>query len=203
MTEARITCTCTQISLPDIGLDLIRGQVEFVPEELAKASKDLARARHVKAVSVVYVQRYARQRAEPLPSMTPTAPPRPAIRPAPPPSALDPDEVAERVARRLAPGADLAAIREEVSHQLGSMRMILRQELRADLAEVLRGVGTVAVPTSQPGTVTMPEDEPVFIPSQIGEDLKGDIGVKESASEAGVDDAAAALRAARKKKRTT
>lgn len=212
MIEARITCTCTQISLPDIELDLLHGQVVFLPEAQAKKSQDLSRASKAKAVEVVYVQRYQKQRTHesaPPPARRPTVatphpPPVPTGTVAPivvqPTVVLDPDELATKVVQRLAlPKTD--AVQAEVRQQLDAMRATLRAELRADMVDVLRAAGADIPAPGSVRTGTVQDDEPVFIPSKIGEDLKADIGVAETTSTAGVADAAAALRAARASKK--
>lgn len=213
MIEARVTCTCTQIILPDLGVDLIQGQVIFIPEAQAKASEDLTRARHARAVSVHFVQRFTEQRSESPAAPAPVPPPpHPSTRPVPPPPpALDPEDVADRVVQRLGltragGGVGMAEVRAEVGRQLTDLRAHLRADLRTELIEVLQAAGA-EIPAGATKTTAAPsEPEPVFIPSRIGEDLKADIGVEEGTSTVGVSDAAAALRAARggagKKERT-
>ena len=62
MIEARVTCKCQSLKLPDVGLNLTLGQVAFVEEKLARKSKDLARASRASGITVEYIERVKSRR---------------------------------------------------------------------------------------------------------------------------------------------
>jgi len=64
MKELEITCLCRSLKLPDLGLDLVKGQVEHVGVAEGRNSPDLTRARQNRGVSVREVQRARERRIE-------------------------------------------------------------------------------------------------------------------------------------------
>ena len=57
MKEVEITCLCSSLTLPDLGLGMVKGQTKHVDADKAALSKDLKRARKARGVSVREVQR--------------------------------------------------------------------------------------------------------------------------------------------------
>lgn len=57
MIEAKITCSCTSISIPDLGLKLSNGMTAYVGEIDARKSNDLMAAARAGAVSVNFIKR--------------------------------------------------------------------------------------------------------------------------------------------------
>lgn len=57
MTEARITCTCANIIIADLGLRMTKGSIVHVSESEARKSQDLLRAARVNGVTVHFVTR--------------------------------------------------------------------------------------------------------------------------------------------------
>jgi len=208
MREARIECLAVKYRLPKLGFSLKKGDVEFVPEETARNSKELKSARLAGAVSVRYIERCkVAKNPDPIKHIPPSVRmSRPnmggmLMKPPLPPSPQDPPE--EKV--------------QSVSAD--EVRRIIREEMRAALAEtpsqtvvnnVVDTEAIVAAFASTPGfmvpqtTGTVDPDVPVYIPTDIvNKDAKTDIQTEKASSEAdGVDAAAAALKKAKPKKRT-
>ena len=57
MFEARITCLTRTFQIDDLTLNMVKGDVVFIPKEVADVSPDLARAKRAGAVQVTIVQR--------------------------------------------------------------------------------------------------------------------------------------------------
>lgn len=64
--EARITCTCANIIIADLGLRMTKGSVVYVAEIAARKSKDLMLAARAHGVDVQFVTR-AQVVRQPLP----------------------------------------------------------------------------------------------------------------------------------------
>lgn len=182
MKEARVTCLCTHIELPDVGLVLEKGQVAVLPEEQARRSADLRRAVQHYGVRVAYVHRAAVQRQQEGLRVPP--PPAGQFRPVAAPAALDPEVLADRIA---------AGVERRIAQTLDALRPLLAGYV---------GQPPAAVPPFLAGMVS--EEVPVFIPtvkSDLG--MKADITVAEAAQEGqGVAEAAKALRKAKKGRAT-
>ena len=58
MREAEITCLAPKVTIVDLSLRLIRGEILWVPAESAEKSKDLWKLRDMGSLSVRWVQRY-------------------------------------------------------------------------------------------------------------------------------------------------
>lgn len=57
MIEARITCTCANVTIADLGLRLTKGAVIYVDEKSARKSKDLMLVARAGGVAVHFIQR--------------------------------------------------------------------------------------------------------------------------------------------------
>ena len=195
MREAEITCKCTQIALSDLGLSLVAGDVEYVSEEAARASHDLASARRNGGVVIRYVQRCRERRPRapepPLPRPAPSPPRRvpPPAGPPPTPLVLDTTQLVGEVRAAVAEG--MAGLREELPGML--------QEA---VASIPRGTVMVPAPGSGMAVGSSQPDEPLFVPAVIGAGgLQADVSVAtEDSGGGGVDEATEALRAARRRK---
>jgi hypothetical protein len=187
MIEAEVTCQCAQIALPDLRLSMVSGQIVYLDEADARASVDLQRAWRAKAVIVKYIKRFRERRAARLALPEPPAaqsvgflPPGPQE----PTVVVDVEAIAQRVAELLEP------------RLVASVVAALRSEGPVVVA------GAPAVPA--PPQALVGDDVPVFIPSRIGNALEADLELQATtATEGVVSDAAAALRAARKKQEPT
>jgi hypothetical protein len=213
MKEARIECLVREFPIHDLKLRLRKGQVEFVDETKAKGSKDLANARRLGAVRVRFVER-SRVSKQP-----PRNPPPPNVRlkkarrgggkpPAPAPApTVDMDEV-RRVAREEARAGAKEGVEEALADFKGQPG-VDQATIEAALRNVLPGYSVPAA--SSGGTSSAPApvkakgpEEPVFIPKAIVSKDAKELEVSSESSDAGdLDAAAAALKAAKPKRKRT
>lgn len=198
MKEAEITCLINRLRLADLNLDMVRGQQVRVPETQARASADLERFSRLGGVLVRYVEvaqvlrRTAAEVAQVLRRPPPWSPPR-----TPPPQEVPSGGVSIEQVRVI--------VREELEEFKAQLLLELRLMLR-DLRPVMSPAPQGVSLAPQGGATQAPEEFiPVFIPARIGGDeLKAEINVAaENTTSATVDDAAAALRAARGRKKNT
>jgi len=191
MKETEITCLSQTLKIPDLGLTMVKGQVEHVEASRASQSKDLALVRRGGGVAVKEVRRSRQTR-----KASQVAGPRPRLRdfvreepvsgpPTPPPSTVTPGPITVQGV------VDLAGVRQ-----------VVREEVTGALKEAfLSGRG----PVSMGYHVTAPKvdptpDTPAFIPDKILQDgVKADIQVEATESEAGGVDAATKALKTRKK----
>lgn len=216
MTEARVECVCKEYHLPELGLVLHEGQVVWLDPVVARKSPQLTQARRAGAVQVRWVAR-----CEVAKQFPPARGPAPTWlkrrtriplggTPEPAPSAVpaDPDAAVRQAA---AATRDMLrdVVREEVraaleARPVGTTTMTVgvdADQIREAVLSALSSVSVVAPQgtrtTSQAGAVD--GADPVFIPTGIvptGD--KSAITVNaETSSSGGVDDASAALKAAR------
>lgn len=209
MIEAQVQCVCGGIKLPDLKLDLIKGQTIFMDATRARASKDLQRAWQAKAVTIKYVQRFRERRAASVPPVSPlhphpmvAAPNSEPVRHGQDILLVDPDAIAARVVAELAKSPIHDSIRVEVGRQLQSLEDRLVTRITDSVLSALEGIAIAPRgATAQKMAGIDPEVDdtvPVFTPSKIGGDLQADLGLQSSQKDAGVvSGAAAALRAAR------
>lgn len=212
MIEAQITCRCKEIKLADLGLYLVNGEIAYMEQDKAKASKDLTRAWRAQAVTVRYIQRFREVRpSAPDPGAVPTHVPGKAFISEPPPVSTllaDPDEIARRVLDVVRGPGVKNAVRVEVGRQMAALTTNLTEVFRSVIQEEVAKLQLTGVPVSvdmipteasAPRLGIVSDDEPRFIPSKIGrDDLQADLEVDARTEEAaGVSDAAAALKAAR------
>lgn len=94
MKEARIECLVKEFPLHDFGLRLKQGESVWKPEAVARASRELAEACHMGAVSVQYKERC--RESKPVPPRR-----RRIVRKAPPTGPLKGPEIAESVKEAL------------------------------------------------------------------------------------------------------
>lgn len=203
MVEARIECLCPEFDLRDLRLRMRRGDVEWVSEDVARRSADLALAVQSGAVSVVYARRCSVSRFPPPPNVrvgrarrgvvTQTSQPQPTV------------------ARAVVPvveskSIDAKAIEEAIAS--GVARAI--QGLLASGAFVPASGGAAPIPATAPRTVAataspVVASDPVYIPTNIvPSDDATTITIAESSSEGSdLEAAAAALKATRKRKTTS
>jgi hypothetical protein len=207
MKEARIQCLCQSFPIHDLGLSLHKGNVAWVSEEKARASKELAEARRIGAVRVDYVERY---RMKSPPRRMPPPPfirqSRPGAKPAVRTNAPDMEEVGRRAeeaaTKAVQKGMDEIKEMLKVSRDVSVPQEKLEEALRNVLAE---GPAEVAL-APPPETLHLPASEPVYIPTDVVDTMsKGKIEVEAQATAAGdMDEAAAELKKRRKtrKKKT-
>jgi hypothetical protein len=192
MIEAKITCICAPgIQVPDLGLDLKKGDVVYLPEAEAKASKDLSLARRSRGVVVQMVERCReRRRASQERGFRAKAPPS-IIRPAPPHPESKPEPK---------PDVDLEGMFKRLLDPLLVELAALRRAAQKPV--VVPGAARASVPTHESLGTVIP-DTPMFIPNDLGSSgLKAEIdSVTETSSGGDFDQASAALKALKKKKK--
>lgn len=194
MVEARIECRCPQFHVPDINLRLRRGDVVWVAEEIARRSVDLGIAVRSGAVSVVYSRRCTVSRPPPPPSSrmgriirsvgrtTVQVQTIPASDSVPAPT-VDPKSIEDAIAK-------------------GVTRAIADLVASGVLTPGGSGAPVRVAPSVVGGAVVA--EEPLYIPTNIVPADKANIKVAESSSEgSGLDEAAAALKATRRRRSTT
>jgi hypothetical protein len=200
MKEARIECITSRYRIPGLGFNMRKGDVEYIPEGIARASGELRNARLAGAVSVRYVERCKMTKEPPRhvpPSVRMSRPNRGGMMKRKPPQ--EPEEKLDGVTaddvRRV--------VREEIQAAMAGAQpqptkvvvdpAALRDAVRSAVAST-PGVGVGAAPPSE-------EDEPVYIPSDLV-DKETKVDVKAEASDADdVDAAAKALKKAQPKKK--
>lgn len=209
MVEAQIICTCPSIWIPDLGLNMKRGQSAMVPEAKAKASKDLDLARRNGGISVTYVERFKELRpapAEPVVSTPKKVPlPTPLYQPESPAPVetvrvekmtLDEDALVDKLA------AKMNSLRSSDTNALIDSLIGEVQAMRKEFSEGQKNPGQIVREiVHSDGKVK--EDVPMFIPTTIMGKEAGDVKIEiaETTSEGTVDEASEALRALRKKKK--
>jgi len=190
MKQAKITCVSLRMNIEDLGLVMVRGQIEYVDEDQAKGSENLECLRKAGGVLVQYVRRVFRAPQVTPEIETPTdkpvraLPPSPAEPPAPPVVLeVDYEKLADMVADRLKPSL------EGQDKLAGEVRAILEASKRP-------GFGKVSPDRPKP---VQEREERIFIPDvEVSDEFTGTISVEEAVDEGGtVDEAAAALRKAR------
>jgi hypothetical protein len=212
MKEARIECVVAGGHIiDDLGLRLRKNQVVWDADlDKIRKSKDLKRAKRLGAVQIRFEERC--RVAKKLPTPPRYLPPsvrrsRPTRAPPAPPQAPKAEIGMEEVARR-AEAAAAGAVEKAMS-QLAQQPSISQGMLEDALRNVL-GAGGFPAPSAptaaRPAAVHDEEEdepEPVFIPKGIvPTDAKSSISTKEETVEApGLDGAAAALKAARPKRK--
>jgi len=206
MVEAQIICICPSIWIADLNLNMKKGQSALISKERADASKDLVLAKNNHGVEVTYVERFRELREpseQPKPETTPPIPrpfrPKPVVKETIRETVrverteLDEEALANRLADRM------GSLRDNRTNDLieGLIRQV--QNLQAQLATRPQVVREIVHSNGR----VVEDDAPVFIPETIiSEDTKDvDLQIKETVSEGTVDDAAAALRALRLKKK--
>lgn len=189
MTEARVECLCTTYNIPELGLELHKGEVVWVAEGRARTSEELAIAKRAGAISVRWEERC-------IVSRSPT-PPFLKRRPAVPSFATPTTPVVDHT--------------EVASKTAEALRDVVRQELQEALkgfvgqkpdADAIGAAVRQALASAGRGDVRAPvigSDAPVFIPTKItSDDTKTSINVTtETSGSSSVEDAAAMLKAAR------
>jgi len=193
--EARIECLCPEYHVTDMGIRFRRGESVWVSEEAARSSEELMVAVRSGAVSVVYARRCSVSRS-----------------PSPPNVRMNRAQRAGFIARTFpeqpqrtepAPQAsvDAGAIEEAIAR--GVTKAIEGLILSGALVPGGRGSSpSVVIGTAAP---VVSSDAPVYIPSNIVPtgDATTITVAQTSSGGAELDEAAAALKATRKRKSTT
>lgn len=199
MIEAELTCICRRIELPDLDLVMVRGQKVYMPYQQALASMDLHGARRNGAVAVRPLKRYNKKRAGSRDAKDIRPPPRqtPSLEVTPDRAAL-----AQEMAGKIPKGLTREEVAAEVQSQLAGMEARILAALAAVQPQIVHMPGVAPEAPARPSGTVEP-DAPMFIPSGlVAEDVKGAINAEKSESRgASLDDAAAALKAARKKRK--
>jgi hypothetical protein len=203
--EARIKCLCPAFHLADLGLNMLRGDIKWVPEKAARSSGDLRLAVHSGAVAVVYTRRCFVSRSPPPPNVRmnrttrgvptktatkPTVAPQSAPAPAPPPS-------------------NTPVPMPEVSAQF--IREAITEGVTKAIAELLSSgvlvpnVGGMPGATRAVSALSVTTAEPVYIPTNIVPTDNAPIITVAKSSTEGTDleAASSALKATRKRKANT
>lgn len=195
MKETQITCLCNRIELPDLGLVMTKGQVEFLDSARAARSGDLQRARRNKGVEVREVQRVRERRSARGRS------------PSPVPASNWGDGVPRKsISPSSTPSGTLVV---EAKVDLGEIAQVVRAEVSGAIKEAILQEGrSYSIGSSAQGNwvgPVMTEPEPVFVPEGIvDKTTKTDIQVESGESEAtGLDAAAKALKGRKKTKKKT
>lgn len=220
MREIRVECLTSQFIVADLSLTLKKGEVVYLPLDVAKRSADLAHAKKVRAVSARTVERWkvAKSDAPPwlrrdLKRRAPLVPQKPEV---------DAEEI-KAAARKEAEQA-IESKMASLTARLGELTRILETVAAtaarpapgpapADLQKVVQqavsaavseGLSKARVPVASGPVLVDPDEVPVFIPSGIVTNAKAAITLKseESQAPAGLDEAAAALKAVRPKRKT-
>lgn len=217
MIEACIQCLCREFHVADLNLSLKQGQIVYLDAARARGSMDLKRAWRVNAVAIKYVERVRERREAPLPThpLLPHPPPRSMVAaPAEPPQGadillVDPGEIASRVVSELARNPVNERVTIEVGRQLQALEERLVEKVVARVVQALQD-RMVALQVPVQGATPMPvpsaidDHVPVFVPSKIEGSIQANLELEAAPADEGVvSDAAAALRAARGKKRGT
>lgn len=194
MTEARVECLCTSYNIPDLGLELRKGQIVWMDESRARASKELAIAKRAGAISVRWEERCTVSRS-------PT-PPFLKRRPAVPsfatqtvaPAAVDHAEVAAKTAEALRD-----VVRQELQEALKGLHVGQKADADAIGAVVRQALASAETGRGDTRAPVIGSDAPVFIPAKITPDgAQTSINVTtETSGSSSVEDAAAMLKAAR------
>lgn len=205
MKETEITCLCRSIRIPDLGLSLFKGQVEYVDAHKASQSQDLAQARRVGGVAVREVQRVRKRRSPKEMSPRPTGPVRSNRQRgagAVPEHTLGPKSgkqaSASHPARRQ---RQPLVVQAEVD--LDGVRQVVREEVTGALRDAILSMGLPKEPirgSKVPDSVGVSQGMPAFIPSRIvNSDVKAEVQVESEELGSGEVDAAAKALKARKK----
>ena len=199
MKRAEITCVSPALTVEDLGLKLIKGQVVYVEETVARGSKDLECLRRAGGVIVRFLQRCRVLRpAQPIPeAVTPPRNPLKAL--LPPPQRTPTAASTTPLPPPQAPPIDLDALAVKVADllrpTLEANQMGMEQAVRKALGNIPLGTQGVAMaPVKQPE-----REEKIFVPDvEFSGVMRGEIPVEEGASGSGtVDEATAALRKVR------
>lgn len=196
MKEARITCRTRSVRIVDLGLDLVRHDVVFIPAGKASGSIDLRNMQGAGAVEVFYVQRSKETRLA-VPNVPPGTGTPPKVRKAltqAKSTEIDEDALADRIAEKL-----MAYVGQPVSEGL-------LQQMQSTVEASLEGLRQALLGTTRSRLGTIEADvlvpEIAFIPKDIVGAMKGTVEVEEAESDGagGVDDAVSALKTARKRR---
>jgi len=229
MKEARVTCKIEQIKLPDMGITLVRGQEVWFGEREARRSADLNHARKIGAIDLRWETR-CRVSKPPAPphfrklrpgvrkQIEPSRPEPAKPAPAPAPS-VDLDLIGKQVKAQVA--AEMARQMGQLEGQMETMRTDIVSQvtaalsgqkgmdaeqmaavLKATLEQVLPAHSAAVAAPAAKGHATVSSDAPMFIPEGIVKETKGKVKVQQATgSTGGLDDAAAALKALKRKKK--
>jgi len=203
MKKVEITCLTGSIRIPDLGLEMEKGDIETVDASSAARSTDLDRARRAKGVAVREVRKARRVRSGsgPGPGPRPTArqiKSRPGPPPAPRPTG--PTHSTTRPGTSATP----VVVQGIVGIEHSELREIIRTEVTGAVKDaIIYGKGPVSmsarhVPPEEnkglrggldPDPVI--DDTPAFIPTKIVPDTGAEIKVDSDEREATSLDAAA------------
>lgn len=211
MIEVQIICS-NPCLIPDLGLDLKRGEERWISLDNARRSKDLETER---AKGNVRVSRQSRrpEKAPPLPpppfvALTQRTRPKPVEAAKPPEDPITPSE---------APKLDTSAIADEVQEKVMAQLRPLLEALApsapmdaTQMAQLFESVVRKVMPAGAPGVAasasTRPSAEPeapLYLPTNlVDKDAKAkiDVATTSSNNEEEIDEAAAALRAMKRRK---
>jgi len=198
--EARIECLCPEYHITDMGIRFRRGESVWVSEEAARSSEELLLAVRSGAVSVVYARRCSVSRSPSPPNVRLNRAQRSGfiartLSSEPQPTPERPDQAPPQA------NVDAGAIEAAIAR--GVTKAIEGLILSGALVPGGRGSSpTVVIGTAAP---VVSSDAPVYIPSNIVPtgDATTITVAQTSSGGADLDEAAAALKATRKRKSTT
>lgn len=212
MKECKVICLVPPVHLPDLDRTLEKkGEVIWLSEGEAKSSAVLWWQKEAGTIDARWQERCRVKRDE---SKTHTPPYLKNLRPSPVPTPetpepnVDVDEIA-RVTREEA----VAGMREEMAAFKGDMAQLVAEALKKtegkpttapEIAEIIKTAvaeGVAAAGVAGTGVVTAKDDHPTFIPDKLVKKGGKKVAVKaETTSDADLDAATEALKAAKKKK---
>lgn len=184
MIEARITCICNMIRIPDLGQELFKGDVVYVEEKRARNSKDLAIAQSAGGVLVKYVRRCREERSDKQPPLRkPRNPVHHAATPPGPPLEAPSQPPIQEV------NVDMSPIIEAINDLKKEVRYLLERD----------GISTVSRRDAGRPPVTQGEEPIRFVPDRlVDKNQKADISLREDQGDS--DQLDAALQALKKVK---
>ena len=184
MIEACIECKCIEFNLPDVNIKMQKGDVIWLDESRARASKDITHALQIGAVSVRWAERCREMKTPTPPWINRNATKGSRATPA------APAQVSEDVLSQAK-----AAAEQTVKDHMSELRRLIADEIRQSLR-----TGVPSVRQLDSGQVVIDAGAPLFIPTNlVDSSAKSVLGVKSEASETpGLDDATSALRSVRK-----
>ena len=221
MREAEITCLAPKVTIVDLSLRLIRGEILWVPAESAEKSKDLWKLRDMGSLSVRWVQRYRVLKQQGSSERMEYIPPVKKAEVKEPEPQIDVEDLSRRIREdafkevnrhmgdlKASLIKDIKEVLRETSEEEAPQTADSMEGLSAIVGEAVRNaLGSLPLATTTSGHThgTVDDGTPMFIPSTIIGDSEVDASITVKSSESkdsGIDDAMEALRAMKKKKKS-
>ena len=192
MIEARVVCKMHEYTIEDLNITLSQGDEIYLSESRARESLDLRAAKRAGALRVEYVERY-----------TMAKPPMPPKRHMPPAPRMSRPGFAQDAAPKPTPTTQAPLNEDALAAALAKALepVVAEMQRMTKLLQGMQGMQGTAPRERPQAPVTRDADEPVFIPSGLVKGSSGKVsGIQATASEdTGLDEAAAALKASKKR----